>query len=124
MELTPAEASLIESLREIDRQNPAGIDGYTTASFLAKVQGIITGTGAAAEAGRRYRLFLQQTKGKVVDLREAQRSKERFEDLRASEADKAEYERIYQRYGLPAPIWKPETAHHKKAAAGPQKLSN
>lgn len=121
MELTPEEARLIESLREIDRQNPAGIDGYTTAFYLAMVQDIITGAGAAAEAGRRYRLFLNQTKGKVVDLREAQRSKERFEDLRAREEDKAEYERIYQRYGLPAPIWKHGTAHHKKAAAGPRK---
>ena len=109
MELTPEETRLIEALREIDRQNPAGIDGYTSAFYLATAQDLITRTGAAAEAGRRYRLFLQQTKGKIVDLREARRRKERFEDLRARAEDKAEYERIYQRYNLPAPVWKTGT---------------
>ena len=114
MELTPAEAHLIESLREIDRQNPAGIDGMTTAFYISLLQNILTNGDVAAEAGRRYQLFLKQAKGKVVDLREARRSKARFEDLRATDADKEDYERSYQRYGLPAPIW-------KTGAAGPQK---
>ena len=103
MDLTPAEARLINSLREIDKRNPAGIDGITEGLYLEMFQGMIT--GAAAEAERRYRLFIAQSKGGLVDLREAQRRKPRHEDIRQREEDKAEYEANYAKWGLPSPVW-------------------
>ena len=52
MELTPAEARLINGLREIDRRNPAGIDGMTATGYLEMFQPMVD--GAAVEAERRY----------------------------------------------------------------------
>ena len=81
MELTPAEEKLIITLREIDRVNPLGIDAFTEAGILPALQRIAD--GQAAEAGRRYQLFMQQSKRQAfVDLREAQRSKTQAEDPR------------------------------------------
>ena len=81
MKLTPAEEKLIITLREIDRLNPLGIDAFSEAGILPTLQRIAD--GQAEEAGRRYKLFIQQSKGKAfVDLREAQRSKTQAEDPR------------------------------------------
>lgn len=86
MEVTPAEAQLIFALREIDRRNPAGIDGFSEQKYLGFFQGIAD--GAAAEGERRYQLFIKQTQGGVlVDLREAQRTKGLHEDPRAPASD-------------------------------------
>ena len=105
MELTPAEAKLINTLRQIDKENPLGIDGYTE-EYHIELCLRMTG-GAAAEAGRRYRLFLAESKAQpLIDLTEAQRSKSRWEDTRADPGSKAEYERNHKIWGLPAPIWK------------------
>lgn len=102
MELTPAEARLINGLREIDRRNPAGIDGMTAAAYLDMFQPMVD--GAAVEGERRYKLFIAQTKGGgFVDLREAQRRKLRHEDTRQRAEAKAEYEANYKKWGLPAP---------------------
>ena len=74
MKLTPAEETLIKTLREIDRRNPAGIDGFTTASHLAMCQTIAT--GGAQEGGRLYQLFIKQArKTPIVNLWEIQRQK-------------------------------------------------
>ena len=81
MELSPAEEKLISTLREIDRRNPAGIDGFSEAKYLESLQRMLT--GAPDEAGRRYELFIKQSKGQLVDLREAQRSKSPGDDPRA-----------------------------------------
>lgn len=81
MELTPAEEAIIDAFREVDRQNPAGIDGFTSAYYLEKMRDTIL--YCAAEAGRRYQLFLDQSKnGNLIDLREAQRSKHKWDDPR------------------------------------------
>lgn len=86
MKLTPEEETLIHTLREIDRQNPAGVDGFTTASHFAMCMTIAK--GGAAEARRRHRLFLRQTQGgHLVDLREAQRGKTAESDPRSAAAD-------------------------------------
>ncbi len=122
MELTQAEARLISSLREIDRKNPAGIDGFSELAYLGIYQGMVE--GAAAEAARRYQLFLKQPKGgSLIDLKEAQRSKAPFEDTRATADRKAEYERSYKQWGLPAPIWTTgaPAAPARSAAAGTEK---
>lgn len=105
MELTPEEEKLLNAFREVDRQNPAGIDNFTTAFYIDHFTSVLS--GLAAEAGRRYRLFLSECEHKpLVDLTEAQRSKKPFEDLRATPEDKAHYERIYKQSFLPPPIWK------------------
>ena len=114
MELTQAEARLISSMREIDRKNPAGIDGFSETAYLGIFQTMIE--GAAAEAARRYQLFLKQSKGSLIDLQEAQRSKRPHEDTRATAERKAEYERSYKQWGLPAPAW---TAAPARSAAAP-----
>ena len=81
MKLTPEEEALIKTLREIDRRNPAGIDGYTEAAHLSMCMTIAS--GGAAEAGRRYKLFLKQRRrGQLVDLREARREKTAADDPR------------------------------------------
>ncbi len=81
MELTPAEEAIIDAFREIDRRNPAGIDGFTSAYYLEKMRDTIL--YCAEEAERRYQLFLEQSRGvKLVDLREAQRSKHKWDDPR------------------------------------------
>ena len=74
MKLTPAEERLITTLRQIDKNNPLGVDGFTgsyyTAFLLRGLEGI------PEEAGRRYQNFLQQSLGAaVIDLREARRPK-------------------------------------------------
>ena len=105
MELTPAEAKLITTLRQIDKENPLGIDGYTEERYIDIC--LLCVSRAPAEAGRRYRLFLAESKRQpLIDITEAQRSKSRYEDTRASAADKAEYESNYKEWGAPAPIWK------------------
>ena len=105
MKLTPEEETLIKALREIDRQNPLGIDNYSEAAYISICMTIIS--RVPAEAGRRYRLFLKQCKeGQLIDLWEAQRSKNRYEDLRGRQEDKAYYEKHYKEKGQPAPIWK------------------
>lgn len=120
MELTPAEARLINGLRAVDRSNPAGIDGYTEAFYLDTLQRMID--GAAAEAGRRYQLFRRQAQGgQLVDLREAQREKLRHEDARQRAEDKAEYESNYKKWGLPAPAWNTGAPAARSAAAGTEK---
>jgi len=74
MELTPEEARLISTLREIDRGNPLGIDAFTEAGILPTLQKIAA--GQAAEGARRYQLFIEQSRGQAfIDLREAQREK-------------------------------------------------
>ena len=74
MELTQAEEKLIKTLREIDKANPLGIDALTEASILPVLQRIAD--GEVEEGGRRYRVFIQQSKGQTfIDLREAQRQK-------------------------------------------------
>lgn len=81
MELTPAEEKLIRTLREIDRVNPLGIDAFTAAGILPTLQMIAA--GQAAEGARRYRLFMEQSKGQAfIDLREAQRQKFEATDTR------------------------------------------
>ena len=107
MKLTEKEEMLINSLREIDRRNPAGIDAITEDAYIDMFFSIIA--PAAADGERRYKLFMNQAKGKIVDLREAQRQKLPFEDTRQRPEDKAQYERDYKRYNLPAPIWKTTT---------------
>ena len=109
MMLTQKEEMLINALREIDQQNPLGIDGWTEDCHIEICLRAIG--GAAAEAGRRYRLFLAESKAQpFIDIKEAQRRKERFEDLRARPEDKSEYERIYRQYGMKAPKWVPRTS--------------
>ena len=105
MELTPAEERLINTLRQIDKNNPLGIDGYTEKAHIEICLKMID--GAAAEAGRRYRLFLVESEAQpLIDLTEAQRNKSRCEDTRADPESKLEYERNHKIWGLPAPIWK------------------
>ena len=105
MKLTREEETLINALREIDRQNPLGIDNYSESAYIGICMTIIS--RIPAEAGRRYRLFLKQCQdGQLIDLREAQRSKHQYEDLRGRPEDKAYYERHYKENGQPAPIWK------------------
>ena len=74
MELTPAEERLINTLRQIDKNNPLGVDGYTGSYYISfMLHGL---DGIPEEAGRRYQNFLQQSRGKaVIDLREARRPK-------------------------------------------------
>ena len=104
MELTAKEEKLINTIREIDKVNPLGIDDYTSDFLLnmfLKMAEIYP-----PEAARRYELFLKQSKGKkFVDIREAQRPKQRFEDIRQGEEAKAEYEANYQKWMSPAPTW-------------------
>ncbi len=120
MELTPAEERLIKALREIDAENPLGIDGWT-AEYHTEICLKAIG-GAAAEAGRRYRLFLEESKAQpLIDITEAQRHKENYEDLRAKPEDKEHYESIYRHYGWRAPKWLTGTAGERKPAAGPRK---
>ncbi len=105
MELTPAETRLISSLRELDKQNPVGVDGFTESRYLEVFQRIAE--GAIAEAQRRFTLFQREAaQGGTIDLAEARRSKARFEDIRATEKERAEYEQTYQTLKLPAPVWK------------------
>jgi len=113
MELTPAEAKLIKTLREADQGNPLGIDGYTAEGILPTLQMIAE--RHTAEAARRYRLFMEESKRQpLVDLTEAQRSKATYEDTRATPEEKASYEASYKHYRQPPPIW-------KTAPAGPRK---
>ena len=120
MELTPAEERLIKALREIDAENPLGIDGWTAEYFAGVCLKAIGGT--AAEAGRRYRLFLEESKAQpLIDITEAQRHKENYEDLRAKQADKDYYESIYRQYGKRAPKWLTKGEQREKTAAGPRK---
>lgn len=108
MELTPAEINLIETLRQIEKENPLGIDDYTEEAFINICLQAVS--FAPAEAGRRYRLFLEESKRQpFIDITEAQRCKASYEDLRATESSKAEYERNYKRWNLPTPIWITET---------------
>lgn len=74
MELTPAEERLINTLRQIDKNNPLGVDGYTGSYYISfMLRGL---DGIPEEAGRRYQNFLQQSRSKaVIDLREARRPK-------------------------------------------------
>lgn len=74
MELTPAEERLINTLRQIDKNNPLGVDGYTGSYYISfMLHGL---DGIPEEAGRRYQNFLQQSRSKaVIDLREARRPK-------------------------------------------------
>lgn len=117
MELTPAEARLINGLREIDRKNPAGVDGFSENNYLEILQRMID--SAAVEAARRYQLFAKQAKGgNLIDLREAQRSKRPHEDTRARAEDKAEYERTYKQHRLPAPEWKTGSAPDQRPRRG------
>ena len=82
MKLSPKEEELVNALRDIDKANPLGIDAFTEETHIAICLQIVR--GAAQEAGRRYRLFLKQSKtGTLIDLREAQRSKTRADDPRA-----------------------------------------
>lgn len=108
MELTQAEARLINALREIDRVNPLGIDGYTEAAYIDMLSAPLP--EAAAEAGRRYRLFMGERRQAPEDIAEARRPKSAFEDKRATAARKAEYERTYRRYNLPPPTWAADDA--------------
>ena len=106
MELTPAEERLIKALREIDAENPLGIDAYTEDAYIEMCLRAIG--GAAAAAGRRYRLFLEESKGKPsIDITEAQRHKAKYEDTRAEEKYKAEYEKMHRQWPgkYPAPKW-------------------
>ena len=108
MNLSPAEENLINTLRQIDTANPLGIDNYTEEVFIDLCQRCIS--FAPAEAGRRYRLFLEESKRQpLIDISEAQREKAAYEDTRARPESKAEYERNYKQRGLPAPKWKPVT---------------
>ena len=104
MELTPNEEQLINTLRQIDKENPLGIDNYTEETYIDFCLRCIN--SIPAEAGRRYRLFLAQSKEQpLIDITEAQRSKNRWDDVRARPEEKAEYERCYKTWNLPAPIW-------------------
>lgn len=116
MELTPEEERLIKALRKIDEINPLGIDGYTEATYIDICLRAVS--SATVEAERRYRLFLAESKRQpLIDITEAQRSKQRYEDLRADAADKAEYELAYKQWGLPAPVWIADPGPHKKTTA-------
>ena len=81
MELTPTEERLINTLRQIDKNNPLGVDGYTGSYYISfMLRGL---DGIPEEAGRRYQLFLKQSQGKAfVDLREAQQPKYEYNDPR------------------------------------------
>ena len=95
MELTPEEARLINALREIDRVNPIGVDGYTTDAFLTP--DIHIAESAAREAKRRYLLFQEQRKtGGIIDLKEVQRPKATREDPRISAEEKEIYAKLLQ----------------------------
>lgn len=107
MNLTKEELKLINNLREIDRRNPLGIDGYTELSYIGMCQNILT--GAAAEAERRYKLFLEESKHKaIVDLEDAKRQKEPFEDTRLTAEEKKKYIQNSKRYNLKPPKWEVE----------------
>ncbi len=122
MELTPEEERLIKALRKIDEVNPLGIDGYTAARVIEF--SLDYATISADHAGRRYQRFIAESKRQpFIDISEAQRSKQRYEDTRADAADKAEYERHYKEWGLPAPVWIADKAPHKKTAARRGKTS-
>lgn len=82
MKLSPEEERLIKSLRELDHKNPAGVDGYSEANILPTLQRIVD--GLIPNAARRYKLFLKQSKGKVIDLQEAQRPKFAEDDPRSN----------------------------------------
>ena len=74
MTLTQAEEKLITTLRQIDKANPAAIDGFTTASHLAMCQTIAS--GGLEEGALRYQRFLKQAKRQpVVNLLEVQQRK-------------------------------------------------
>lgn len=122
MELTKEEEQLIKCLREIDKQNPLGIDAYTESAYIDICLRILS--GAASEAGRRYKLFLSESKRQpLVDISEAQRHKQRYEDTRARITEKAEYERDYKRYGMPAPKWTTGADAQKKTKKTRENLS-
>lgn len=119
MELTPEEEKLIQTLREIDRVNPLGIDGYTEGRYLALC--LNTVLTAPEEAGRRYRLFIEESKRTpLVDLTEAQRFKARYEDTRARPESRAEYEENYAQWHMPQPIWKNDPARIRSIGTGSQ----
>ena len=105
MELTPEEERLIKALRKIDEVNPLGIDGYTASRNITLALDLATIT--ADQAGRRYQRFIAESKRQpFIDITEAQRKKQRYEDMRADAECKAEYEANYKQWGLPAPVWK------------------
>ena len=67
MELTVEEAWLIQTLRKIDKINPAGAGGYTEARTLETLQRIAD--GMIEEAHHHYKQFLKQaSKEQVIDL--------------------------------------------------------
>lgn len=79
MELTPAEEALIKTLREIDRKNPAGVDGFSEEEHIDMFMAIAS--SAVKEGERRYRLFLKESRRQpIIDLAEAQRPKTRAEE--------------------------------------------
>lgn len=107
MKLSAEEENLINRLREIDRLNPLGIDGYTESAYINIFMKILV--TIPEEAGRRYKLFTEECKKQAfIDIKEAQRTKERYEDLRQTPAEKREYENSYntrQWLSLKPPIW-------------------
>lgn len=122
MKLTQTEETLIKALREIDEANPLGIDDYSEDRYIELCLKAIG--GAADEAGRRYQLFLEESKGKpFIDITEAQRYKAKYEDTRAEEKYKAEYEKMHRQWPgkYPAPKWLTEGEQRKKTAASPLK---
>ena len=119
MKLSAEEEKLINRLREIDRRNPLGIDGYTENTYIDICMKCLT--KVPEEAGRRYNLFVAESRKQAfIDIKEAQRNKERYEDLRQTPAEKREYEESYNTHqwpGLKPPIWK------KNPAADPERIS-
>ena len=74
MELTQAEKRMINALRQIDKNNPLGIDGYTGEHYIDILLPVLD--GIADIAREHYQQFLKQSRGKtLIDLREAQRPK-------------------------------------------------
>ena len=119
MKLSAEEENLINRVREIDRRNPLGIDGYTENAYIDICLKLLIST--PEEAGRRYKLFVEESKKQAfIDIKEAQREKARYEDLRQTPAQKREYEESYNTHqwaGLKPPIWK------KNPAADPERIS-
>ncbi len=74
MELTPAEAKLIKTLRAIDRNNPLGIGNFSEAGTIEHLQRIAE--GMSIEAAAAYQTFIAEHRETPViplrALREAQ----------------------------------------------------
>lgn len=67
MELTDQEQRLIEALRQLDKVNPSGADGYSSAGFLPHLIRIADGLVPKAKAAHE-RFLKESAQDHIVDL--------------------------------------------------------